>query len=121
MNGDRAGIGWRALAVIGVLVLGAIAGGFMAAVIDGYDIPTCEEVRSGDAAPSEDNECADTGKTQNAVSNVTGTIAAGLGALSLLALLAFAVTGRRSWVRRFALLLVAALLVLGATALVTDA
>jgi hypothetical protein len=111
----------RVLAVIGALILGLVAAGFTAAVIDGYDIPTCEQVRSGEEPASEDNECADTGETQNQVSNVTGTIAAALGLLAAIALFLFGVTGNGPWARRSAVLLVSALVVFGLTALITNA
>ena len=111
----------RVLAVIGALILGLFAAGFTVAVIDAYDVPTCEQVRSGEEPPAEDNECADTGETQNQVSNVTGTIAAGLGILAAISLFLFGVTGNRPWARRCVILLVAAVLVFGATAAITNA
>jgi len=111
----------RVLAVIGALILGLLAAGFTVAVIDSYDVPTCEQVRSGEEPPAEGNECADTGETQNAVSNVTGTIAAGLGILAALSLFLFGVTGNRPWVRRCVILLVAAVVVFGLTAAITNA
>jgi hypothetical protein len=78
-------------------------------------------VRSGEEPPDEDGDCADTGETQNAVSNVTGTIAAGLGILAAVSLFIFGITGNRPWVRRFVILLVGAVLVFGATAAITNA
>ncbi len=110
----------RVLAVIGALILGLFVGGFIAAVIDGYDIPTCEQVRSGEEPASEDNECADTGETQNSVSNVTGTLAAAAAALAVISLFLFGVTGNREWIRRFLFLLVAGLVIFGLTALITN-
>jgi len=110
----------RALAIIVALLLGVFAVAFAIAVVDGYDIPTCGEVRAGEAQPH-DGDCADTGKTANAASNVTGSIAAGLGLLSVVALFLFGVTGNRPWVRRFVVLLVAGVVVFGLTALITNA
>lgn len=110
----------RVLAVIGALILGLFVGGFTVAVIDGYDIPTCEQVRSGEEPPSADGECADTGESQNAISNVTGTISAGAAALAAICLFLFGVTGRREWTRRFVTLLVAALVAFGLTAAITN-
>ena len=108
----------RVLAVIGALILGLFAGGFAAAVIDGYDIPTCEQVRSGEEPPAD--KCADTGETQNSVSNVTGTLAAAAGALAAISLFMFGVTGNGSWTRRFVTFLIAALAIFGLTAVITN-
>jgi hypothetical protein len=107
------------LAIVAALILGLFVAGVTIAAVDALDIPTCEQVRSGEEPPSEDGDCADTGETANAASNVTGLIGTALGILGTLALFAFGFTGRHPWLRRTLVLIAAALAMFGLTAVIT--
>lgn len=107
------------LAIVAALVLGLLAVAFTVAAADSADIPTCDQVRSGEEPPEPDGDCADTGETANAIASVTLLIAGGSAILSAMALLGFGVSGRRPWLRRFVILLGAAVAVFALTALIT--
>jgi hypothetical protein len=107
---DKAGAGWRVLAVILALALAFACAVMVVAMSDIGSTPTCEDVLSGDAALPSDNECFDGSSTKKTISLVLGWPSGVIAGIAALLALMFAFTGRRG---RLVLQLTAAAVVLG--------
>jgi hypothetical protein len=85
---------WRALSVVVFLLLLLGAAIMILAASDISGTPTCDDVLSGLATPS-DGECFDGSSTQKTLSVAFGFLAGGVGAIAALLAIAFTFTGRR--------------------------
>lgn len=84
----------RALAVVLALVLALGAAIMIIAMADISGTPTCEDVLAERAEPK-DGECYDGSSTQKTIAVILGFAGGGVGAIGVLAALAFTFTGRR--------------------------
>jgi hypothetical protein len=89
---DKAGGGWRALAVVLALVLAFGAAVMIVVPLNPDDTPRCEQIASGEFPGG---ECFDMTKTQQTIQNVLAWPAGIIGAAAALMALYFAATGRR--------------------------
>ncbi len=103
--------GWRALAVLGVLVLGFAFAVMIAVMVDIGSTPTCHDVSSGQAAVPSDGECFDGSSVQKTISLVLGWPSGVLAGIGAVLLLLYAITGRRG---RLAVQAIGVALILGA-------
>ena len=115
---DKAGAGWRILAVVLALALAFACAVMVIVAIDIGDTATCEDVRAGKALPNEDNECYDGSSTAKTIQVVLAWPSGILAGLAALVALYFAATGRRS---RLLLQLTGAAILLGGLSILIGA
>jgi hypothetical protein len=87
--------GWRALAVLGALVLAFACAVMIAVMVDIGSTPTCDDISSGQAAVPSDGECFNGSSTQKTISLVLGWPSGVLAGIAAALLLSYAITGRR--------------------------
>jgi hypothetical protein len=108
---DKAGAGWRILALVLALALAFACAVMIVVATDIADTATCDDVRAGVALPNEDNECYDGSSTAKTIQVVLAWPSGVLAGIAALVALFFTATGRRG---RLLLQLTAAAIVLGA-------
>jgi hypothetical protein len=91
--GDKAGPGWRLLAVVLALILAFGAAVMIVVPLNPDDTPRCEQIASGEVAGG--GECYELTKTQQTIQNIFAWPAGIIGAAAALMALYFAATGRR--------------------------
>ena len=109
---EKAGAGWRLLAVVLALALAFGAAVMIILPLNPDDTPRCEQIASGEFPGG---DCFDMTKTQQTIQNIIAWPAGVIGALAALMALFFAVTGRRG---QLMLRLTTAAIVLGVAAVI---
>lgn len=115
---EKAGGGWRVLAIVLALALAFAAAVMILVATDLADTPTCEDVRAGLEPPNDEGECYDGSSGEKTAQMVLSWPSGILAAIAALVALYFAATGLRG---RLLLQLTGAAVLLGGLSILLGA